>query len=91
MYWFSFSSQVILLSNIIFLILFSGVSPEIIKSFNGVLSRGFDSESLAISIKEAIAKKYDRDEIRQYILENYNYEKIAQQYIQLYNRILQSK
>lgn len=69
----------------------SGISPELVKSFNGVLSNGFDSKALAISIKEGIAKNYDRNVIRQYILENYDYEKIAQQYIQLYNRILQSK
>lgn len=68
----------------------SGVSPEIIKSFNGVLSKGFDSKALAASIKEATEIEYDRNVIRQYILENYNYEKIAQQYIQLYNKILRN-
>lgn len=64
-----------------------GVSPEIIQSFNGVLCEGFEAESLASGIKKALKRTYNSELIRQYILDNYKFEDIAKQYINLYKSI----
>lgn len=63
-------------------------APDLIRPFNGILCEGFDSESIASGINSALSKQYDANVIRQYIIENYQYDKISQQYIDLYNNIL---
>ena len=65
-----------------------GVAPEIIQSFNGILCDGFEAESLTSGITKALAKDYNSDMIRQYVLDNFKYEDIAGQYINLYKSIL---
>lgn len=65
----------------------SGI-PDLIRSFNGIICNGFDPISIADGISKALNKSYDSDIIRQYIIENFEYEKIVRQYIELYNDIL---
>lgn len=66
----------------------SGVAPELIHPFNGILCDGFDSDAIISGIRKALSHDYDATAIRQYILNNYQYEKIAKQYINLYKSVL---
>lgn len=61
---------------------------DLIKPLNGIVCRNFTTEALMDAIKEAINKQYDRNEIRQNVVENYSYSKIAKQYVELYESIL---
>ena len=65
-----------------------GIAPDLIRSFNGVLCDDYDSDAIAAGINEALNNQYDANEIRQYIIDNYLYDKIAKQYNELYTRIL---
>lgn len=65
----------------------SGAS-DLIRPFNGVICQGYDSEALKEGILKAISTNYDSKTIRDYIIENFDYSKIAKQYIELYNSIL---
>lgn len=62
----------------------SGISEEVIHPFSGILCKGFASDDIALAIEQAMAQDYDADAIRQYILDNFKYEKIARQYVDLY-------
>lgn len=64
----------------------SGAS-DLIRPINGVICKGYDSEALTDGITKAIVKEYDSDAIRQYTIKDYGYEKIAGEYIDLYNKI----
>lgn len=66
----------------------TGVAPDLIHPFNGVICNGFDSNALAEGIKKALSTEYNPTRIRQHIIDEYDYSKIAQQYIELYNGIL---
>lgn len=61
-----------------------GVAPELIRPFNGILCDGFDLDSIASGLRQALSNDYDAATIRQYILDNYRYDIIAKQYIELY-------
>lgn len=61
---------------------------DLIRPFNGVVCDGFDSESISVGIKKALSMDYDPVAIRQHILDNYQYDKIARQYIALYRSVL---
>lgn len=65
-----------------------GIAKELIHPFNGVICDGYDADAIAIGIKEALNNQYDSEEVRQYIVENYQYDIIAKQYICLYESIL---
>lgn len=65
----------------------SGI-PELIKPFNGIICNGYNSISIADGISKALNTSYDSGLIRQYIIENFEYEKIASQYIKLYEDVL---
>lgn len=65
-----------------------GVSTELIKPFNGVICNGYESDAIAEGIQKAINTQYNSNAIRQYIIENYEYSIIAQQYKELYESIL---
>lgn len=65
----------------------SGAS-DIIKDFNGVICSDFDYHSIADGIRKAAKKHYDINVIRQYIVDNFNYQIIAKKYIELYESIL---
>lgn len=61
---------------------------DLIRPFNGVICKGFDSDAIATGINEVLNNQYNSEEIRQYIIDNFRYDKIAQQYISLYESIL---
>lgn len=69
-----------------------GVAPEIIRDDNGVLCRGFDVDALAHGIQQAVDHNsrcpYSSDVIRAYILKDFSYDIIADQYLDLYNEML---
>ena len=65
----------------------SGI-PDLIKPFNGIICNGFDSVSIADGISKALITGYNSDLIRQYIIREFEWEKIVGQYIELYNTIL---
>ena len=65
----------------------SGAS-DLIRPFNGILCDGFDSNAIASGINRALSKNYDATAIRQYILDNYRYDIIAKQYMELYESIM---
>lgn len=65
----------------------SGAS-DLIRPFNGVICNGYDSDAIAFGIKEAMRNNYDSNIIRQNIIDNYDWDKIANQYIDLYNNVL---
>ena len=63
-------------------------ATDLIRPFNGVVCDGFDSESISVGIKKALSMKYDPVAIRQHILDNYQYDIIAKEYIKLYKSLL---
>ena len=65
-----------------------GIAPDLIRPFNGVICDGYDANALAAGIREAMKKEYDPFTIRQHIINNYQYDIIAKQYISLYESIL---
>ena len=65
----------------------TGVIPELINGGNGVVCHDFTVDALLEGIKIAMQKTYDSKKIREQVLSYYSYEKIAQQYIKLYNSI----
>lgn len=65
----------------------SGAS-DLINENNGVVCRGFTVSDLYDGICKAINVIYDRSEIRKDVLNRFSYDKIALQYINLYNSLL---
>lgn len=65
-----------------------GITPELVRPFNGVMCNGYDSEALAVGIGEALKSHYEGDEIRQYIIDHYRSDLIAKQYIALYGKCI---
>ncbi len=67
----------------------NGGGIDIIKNgFNGFLAEDFTSDSLAEAINKALDTTFDKDAIRKDIIERFNIEDKADQYIQLYKDIL---
>lgn len=66
----------------------TGVAPDLIRPFNGVICNGYDSNDLADGITTALSTEYDSNKIRQHIIDEYDYSIIAKQYIELYTKIL---
>lgn len=65
----------------------TGVAPDIIQTFNGIICDGFDVSALQRGIQKAVSIKYDAEQIRDYIIEKYDYKIIAQKYIELYTSL----
>ena len=63
-------------------------TADIIKPFNGLICKDFTKEALVDAIKKAMNVRYDRNEIRNYIIEHFSYDIIAKQYVQLYERTI---
>lgn len=64
----------------------SGAS-DLIRPFNGVICKEYDTSALKDAIIKSISMDFDSNKIRDYILENFDYAKIAKKYLDLYNRI----
>lgn len=65
----------------------SGIIPELIRDYNGVICRDYTVESLSDGIKCAMSRKYDSKIIREDIVTRFSYKIISQQYLDLYKRI----
>lgn len=63
-------------------------TEEVIHGGNGILTSEFTARSLAASLKEAIATSYDRDKIREDIIERFSVEAIAKQHFAAYKDVL---
>ena len=63
-------------------------AKDIIRPYNGVICKDFDADAIAEGILEAQKTEYKADIIRQYILDNYDYNIIARQYIELYKTLI---
>lgn len=63
-------------------------APELIQPFNGILCDGFDSDAIASGICQALTIDYDSTVIRQYVVDNFEYDIIAKQYIELYQSLM---
>lgn len=61
---------------------------DLIRPFNGVICEGYDSSALKDGIIKAVSQEYDSKKIRDYIIEYFDYNKIAKEYIDLYCKIL---
>ena len=66
---------------------FSGTSETICPS-NGIICADFTEEALILAIKEAINRHYDRDIIRQKVIDRFSYKIIGNQYKKLYEQSL---
>ena len=67
----------------------SGTS-DLIRDFNGVVCSDFTVEALREGIKKLMKTLYDRESIRNHIVEHFAHQKIAGQYKDLYQSILAS-
>ena len=63
-------------------------SEELINETNGVRCNGFSIEDLVAGLQSAFNKKYNSDEIRKGVEERFSPQKIANQYITLYQQML---
>lgn len=61
-------------------------TEELINGANGIRCQEFTEEALSDSIMAALATKYDRQAIREDVVERFDIDKIANQYIDLYNQ-----
>lgn len=61
---------------------------DLIRPFNGGICEGYDSSALKDGILKAILQDYDSQKIRDYIIEYFDYNIIAKEYIELYIKIL---
>lgn len=62
-------------------------TQELITPDNGIRCNDYTVDSLAENIQKALATCYDREVIREVVVEKFNISKIASQYIDLYNKI----
>lgn len=65
----------------------SGV-PDLLNAENGVICDDFTVEALTCGIKEAMGRDFHRDKIRRDVLARFSYDKIASQYIDLYQELI---
>lgn len=66
----------------------TGIAPEIISSQCGVLVQGYDVQSIIQGINKAITTTFNPAEIRNRIIEQYDYSIIAHQYEELYQKVI---
>lgn len=66
-------------------------AKDIIRPYNGIICKDYDEDAIAEGIKEALDKQYKSSEICQFVIDNFNYCKIANQYIELYKIIQKGK
>lgn len=59
---------------------------DLITEKNGVVAKGFTVEALMDALRHALDTQYDADTFREYVQEHFSMEKIAKQYIALYNK-----
>jgi len=68
-----------------------GIAQEIINDTNGVVCSDFTVPALVEGIQKALSIKYNPDAIRQNIINHFSSKKIANEYISVYNHVLEQK
>ena len=63
-------------------------SHDLINQENGVVCSDFTVEALVEGIKLAMSREYNPTKIREDVINRFSYDKIAQQYIKLYKKVL---
>jgi glycosyltransferase involved in cell wall biosynthesis len=63
-------------------------SHDLINQENGVVCSDFTVEALVECIKLAMSREYNPTKIREDVINRFSYDKIAQQYIELYKKVL---
>jgi glycosyltransferase involved in cell wall biosynthesis len=66
-------------------------ATDLINATSGVVCSDFTVASLIEAIHVAMNRKYKREDIREYVLNNYSYDKIGKQYKSLYESLLGQK
>ena len=66
-------------------------AADLINDINGVLCNDFTVDALYDGINVALNKSFNREQIRKDVLDRFSYERIAEQYIRLYNSLLNEK
>jgi len=66
-------------------------AADLINDINGVLCNDFTVDALYDGINVALNKSFNREQIRKDVLDRFSYDKIAEQYINLYNSLLNEK
>ena len=66
---------------------FSG-AHDLINQDNGVVCEDFSTDALSKGIMQTINRIYNREKIREDVVNRFSYDKIAQQYIELYKTVL---
>lgn len=66
----------------------TGIIPELINEQNGIICSDFTVEALADVIREAMEREYNREAIREDVVNRFSYDNIAQQYVELYDSLL---
>lgn len=64
-------------------------AKDLIRPINGIMCDGFLPQDLFSGIKKAMQTCYQEESIRDYIVQNFSYEVIGQEYLNLYNKLLQ--
>lgn len=65
----------------------TGIVPDLINNQNGIICSDFTIEALAEGIRQAMEREYDREAIREDVICRFSYDKIARQYVELYNEL----
>lgn len=65
-----------------------GIASDLINENNGVVCGDFTVDALANGIKTAMSREYHPKTIREDVIHRFSYDKIAQQYIELYKKVL---
>jgi len=63
-------------------------SQDLIDESNGVICRGFDEDSIYEGICLAMNMVFDSEQIRNQIIKEYNYSKVAKEYMKLYSQLV---
>lgn len=66
-----------------------GIASDLINENNGIVCEDFTADALANGIKTAMSREYDPKIIREDVINRFSYDKIAQQYLDLYKKILE--
>ena len=66
---------------------FSG-TEELITETNGIRCNGFTAKDLASAINEAMHRKYDEKQIREFVINKFSPETITRQYVEFYRELL---
>lgn len=64
---------------------------DLINQENGVVCDDFTVEALAEGIRLAMSRTYDSKKIREDVINRLSYDKIAKQYVELYEKILREQ